>query len=107
MRVYVDLLMIGISGGLFIVPLYAMMQKRAKREQLARTIAVNNIINAIFMVVSAIAGMILLGLAGVSIPLFFFILAVINAFVALYIFRQVPEFMQCFTSWITGNRASS
>ncbi|RWX53380.1 MFS transporter [Photobacterium chitinilyticum] len=107
MRVYVDLLMIGISGGLFIVPLYAMMQKRAKREQLARTIAVNNIINAIFMVVSAIAGMILLGLAGVSIPLFFFILAVINAFVALYIFRQVPEFMQCFTSWIAGNRASS
>ncbi|OLQ79538.1 acyltransferase [Photobacterium proteolyticum] len=105
-HVFVDLLMIGISGGLFIVPLYAMVQQRIKRQQLARTIAVNNIINAIFMVMSAIAGMVLLGAAGVSIPLFFFLLAVINAFVVLYLFHQVPEFIQCFTSWFTGRCVS-
>ncbi len=105
LRVFIDLIMIGVSGGIFIVPLYAMMQKRAKKELLAQTIAVNNIMNAIFMVVSAVTGMVLLGAAGMSIPQFFFMLAMMNIISALYLFRKVPEFLQRFVAWATRKRA--
>src|SRR5688572_25308859 len=52
-RVAIDLLLVGVSGGLFIVPLFALIQQRAPRDKLSRIIAANNIINAAFMVVAA------------------------------------------------------
>jgi len=53
-RVIADLFLIGIFGGLYSVPLFAFIQKRTKPEYLARVFAANNILNAMFMVVSAI-----------------------------------------------------
>jgi len=76
--VLISVLLIGLFGGLFIVPLYALVQRRAEVEFRARTIAVINIINALFMVLSAVFAMVLLGLAGISIPVFLLILAVMN-----------------------------
>jgi len=76
--VLISVLLIGLFGGLFIVPLYALVQRRAEVEFRARTIAVINIINALFMVLSAVFAMVLLGLAGTSIPVFLLILAVMN-----------------------------
>ena len=53
-RVLFDLTMIGFFGGIYIVPLYAMVQHRANEQLRARVIAATNILNALFMVVSAI-----------------------------------------------------
>lgn len=102
-RVLIDLIGIGISGGIFIVPLYAFVQERAEPAFRARTIAVINIMNALFMVGSAITGMILLGMLGLEIPEFFLVLSIMNFVVCLYIFYQVDEFAIRFCIWILGH----
>lgn len=78
LRVVADLVGIGTSGGLFIVPLYAFIQHETPDHKRARIIAALNVINALFMVFSALAGMVLLGVAGVGIPGFFLILSLVN-----------------------------
>ena len=98
-RVVADVFLIGASGGLYIVPLYALVQSRAPAERLARTFACTNVLNAAFMVGSALFALALLG-AGASIPTLFLALALLNAAVALYIFRLVPEFTMRFVVWL-------
>jgi 1-acyl-sn-glycerol-3-phosphate acyltransferase len=99
LRLSLDLVLLGISGGLFIVPLFALIQQRSPRERLSRVIAANNIINSLFMVVAALLAIVLLQL-GLSIPQLFLATAVLNALVAAYIFTLVPEFIARFASWI-------
>lgn len=98
-RVFFDLFMLGLFGGFFIVPLYALVQMRSAEQSRARIIAANNILNALFMVLGAIAAVILLT-AGVSIPTLFAIAALINAAVAIYIYSLVPEFFIRFIAWL-------
>ena len=99
LRVLLALLMLGVFGGFFIVPLYAMMQSRSAPGHRARVIAANNILNALFMVVGALSAGALLS-AGLSIPMLFGVAAVMNAAVALYIYRLVPEFLLRFIVWL-------
>ncbi|MCG8312432.1 MAG: MFS transporter [Pseudomonadales bacterium] len=99
-RVLLDFVAIGIFGGLYIVPLYAMIQERTTAAYRARTIAALNIMNALFMVVSAISGVLFLGIFKLSIPEFFLILAIMNGVVALYIYSTIPEFAMRFIIWI-------
>ncbi|MDQ5902750.1 MAG: hypothetical protein QG672_336, partial [Pseudomonadota bacterium] len=98
-RILFDLFMIGLFGGFFIVPLYALVQLRSAPEQRARIIAANNIMNALFMVVGAGAAAGLLG-AGLSIPVLFIVAAVCNAAVAFFIYGLVPEFLLRFIAWL-------
>ena len=99
-RISADLLLIGIFGGFYIVPLYALVQQRASPEHRSRVIAGLNILNALFMVIAAVMAMLLLGPAGFSIPELFLMTAVLNAVVAVYIFTLVPEFLMRFLVWI-------
>ena len=98
-RILADLVLTGLFGGFYIVPLYALIQTRSERSHQSRIIAANNILNALFMVVSAIVSMLLLR-AGCSIPQLFLATAVFNAVVAVYIVALVPEFLVRFLSWI-------
>ena len=98
-RVLLDLALIGIFGGLFIVPLYALVQQRSNPEHGARIIAANNIMNALFMVVGALAAAGMLA-AGLTIPMLFAVAAVCNAAVALFIYGLVPEFLLRFIVWM-------
>lgn len=98
-RVLFDLAALGLFGGLFIVPLYALVQIRSNAAHRARIIAANNIMNALFMVVGAGAAAGLLS-AGLSIPALFAVAAVCNAAVAIYIYKLVPEFLVRFVVWL-------
>ena len=98
-RVLFDLLMLGMFGGFFIVPMYALVQLRSSPEHRARIIAANNILNALFMVVGALGAAALLG-EGLSIPALFGLGALLNAAVALYIYGLVPEFLLRFIAWL-------
>ena len=100
LRIVADFLLIGVFGGFYIVPLYAMVQARSAPEKRSQVIAAINIMNALFMVVSAIVGIIVLGLLDLTIPQFFLILAVLNALVAIYIYRTIPEFAMRFIIWV-------
>jgi len=99
-RVMIDIFGLSLFGGFYIVPLYALVQQRSRKSHLSRIIAGNNIINALAMVVAAVVGALLLGVAGLSIAETFLIVALLNVVVALYIYNQVPEFLMRFLVWI-------
>ena len=99
LRILFDCIMIGIFGGLYVVPLFAVIQTRCDPQHISRTIAGMNIMNALFMVTAALLGLALLK-AGLTIPQLFLTTAVLNALVAVYIFTVVPEFLLRFIAWI-------
>jgi len=99
-RIAIDLLMIGVFSGFYIVPLYALIQQRSNPAHRSRVIAGNNILNALFMVTAAVFAMLILGKAGLSIPELFMLTAILNAVVAIYIFTLVPEFLMRFLVWM-------
>lgn len=74
------LLTIAISSGVYIVPLYAIMQHRSESKYLSRIIAANNVLNALFMVVSSVSIVILLKL-NLSLLQVFLLIGFINIFV--------------------------
>lgn len=101
-RVVMDVMLIGMFGGFFIVPLYALVQQRGEPSHLSRVIAGNNILNAVFMVAAAIIAVIMLD-RGLNIPQLLLLMAIFNAAVAVYIFGLVPEFLMRFIVWILVN----
>ena len=102
-RVMIDLFLVGVSGGVFIVPLYAFIQSRSEEGECAQSIAANNIMNALFMVASAAVSILVLSVLEFSIVELFAILAVGNFIVAIYVYRQVPEFTQRFISYLLSH----
>jgi 1-acyl-sn-glycerol-3-phosphate acyltransferase len=98
-RIVADFVLVGVFAGFYIVPLFALVQSRAPKNELSRVIAGNNIINALFIVAAAAFG-IGLGAAGLSIPQIFLVAAILNAAVAIYIYTLVPEFLMRFLSWL-------
>jgi 1-acyl-sn-glycerol-3-phosphate acyltransferase len=98
-RILADIVLIGVFGGFFIVPLFALIQTRCDPKHVSRTIAGMNILNALFMVGAAGVAIVLLG-QGFTIPELFLVTAVLNALVALYIFALVPEFLMRFLAWL-------
>ncbi|WP_172145665.1 MFS transporter [Pseudomonas tumuqii] len=98
-----SILGIGLFGGFYIVPLYALIQSRTAEHERARVIAANNILNALFMVVSAIASILFLSVAELSIPQLFLVIALMNVAVNSYIFKLVPEFSMRFLIWLLGH----
>ncbi len=98
-RLILDILLIGVFGGFYIVPLYALVQHRSCEKRRSRIISANNILNALFMVVSALFALFVLSM-GVSIKVLFLCLAILNTLVAVYIFTLVPEFLMRFMTWL-------
>lgn len=98
-RVLMDIMFIGLFGGFYIVPLYALIQQRSHRSKLARAIACNSVMNAIFMVMSAVVAGVMIYF-GFSIAQMFLAMAIMNAVVAIYLFRLVPEFLMRFLIWL-------
>lgn len=99
LHILVALAVIALSGGMFIVPLYAILQVQSPPEERSRIIAANNIVNALFMIAASLLAALMLG-AGFSIPQLFLVTAVLNALVAVYIYTLVPEFLMRFLCWM-------
>jgi len=98
-RILADILLLGVFGGFFIVPLFALIQTRCDPQHVSRTIAGMNILNALFMVASAGVAVFLIK-RGFTIPEMFLTTALLNAVVAIYIFSLVPEFLMRFLAWL-------
>jgi acyl-[acyl-carrier-protein]-phospholipid O-acyltransferase / long-chain-fatty-acid--[acyl-carrier-protein] ligase len=90
-RILADLFGIAASGGVFVVPLYALLQARTEREHRARAIAANNIINAAAMVISSAVTMALIA-AGVSVPELFLLTGSATILVAISFWWMLPRF---------------
>jgi len=98
----VNLVLMAFFGGLFIVPLYTFMQTNSDESKRSRIIAVNNIVNALFMVLAGGLG-IALDAAGFGVMEGFKILAILNLIVAIYILSQIPEYFLRLISWLLAH----
>lgn len=101
-RIALDLTLIGVFAGFYVVPLFAFVQARAPREKLSRIIAGNNIVNALLIVLAAGFGL-GLGALGLNASQIFLAAALLNIAVAAYIFTLVPEFLMRFITWVLVN----
>ena len=99
-RVIADLLLIGVFGGFYIVPLYALIQHRTEPRYRSRVIAANNILNAFFMVAAAALAVAVLKGLGLTVPQLFVLMAALNVGAATYIYALVPEFLMRFLVWL-------
>ena len=100
-RVMADLALLSLSAGLYSVPMYALIQLRSQPSHRARIIAANNILNALFMIASAVIVGALLK-TGLTIPQVFLAMALLNALVAIYIFALVPEYLLRFIAFVVA-----
>lgn len=90
---------LGMFGGFYIVPLYALIQSRTDNHERSRVVAANNILNSLLMVISAIFAMLMLGVVGISIPQLFLVVSLLNVLFAGYLFMAVPEFIERLRYW--------
>ena len=100
-RLMADLALLSLFAGLYSVPMYALIQLRSEPSHRARIIAANNILNALFMIASAVIVGALLA-AGLTIPQVFLVIGVLNALVAFYIFMLVPEYLLRFVAFVVA-----
>jgi hypothetical protein len=94
-RVMADLLLLSLSAGLYSVPMYAFVQRLSRPTHRARMIAALNILNALFMVLSALLAGALLA-AGLTIPEVFLCVGLTSAIVTLLMLLAVPALRQGF-----------
>jgi 1-acyl-sn-glycerol-3-phosphate acyltransferase len=101
-RILVDLGGIAVCSGLFIVPLYTLIQQRTDEHIRSRVIAANNVLNACFMVVSLVF---LAGLAKLRFTVLgmFMALSCLNLLVGLYIYTLIPEFFLRFLAYLVNH----
>ena len=102
-RMMLDIALISAFGGLFVVPLQALIQNRSEEKIRAQIIAANNVLNALFMVASAIFAILALVVIKISLVEYFLALALMNILVAGYVYSQVPEFVLRLFIWILGH----
>jgi acyl-[acyl-carrier-protein]-phospholipid O-acyltransferase/long-chain-fatty-acid--[acyl-carrier-protein] ligase len=88
-RITLDTLLMAASGGVYIVPLMALLQHRSEVAHRSRNIAASNVVSALFMAVAAalVAGAFQIG---VTIPGVILALAIASGAVAIYITRLLP-----------------
>ena len=98
----IDLVLIGMFGGFFIVPLNSMVQQRTSGDKRARVLSVNAIINAGFMVGGSLMGIFFLSFLGWSIMEFFIAVAIMNLLVVGFVFIRIPEFFTRFSTWLSN-----
>ena len=89
-RMLIDLLLLSACGGLYSVPLYAIIQERSAPAERARMIAANNVVNALAMAAAAVVTA-LLALVGVAPVTILLLTAVANFAVAIWIMRILPQ----------------
>jgi acyl-[acyl-carrier-protein]-phospholipid O-acyltransferase / long-chain-fatty-acid--[acyl-carrier-protein] ligase len=101
-RLSLDLFLIALCGGFYIVPLYALIQARSESSHRARVIAANNILNACLMVAASVI-VSLAYVAGFDISDIFIGLTIAHTAVALYICKILPhEVLKAAGRWIAS-----
>lgn len=99
-RMLMDLFLLAICGGIYIVPIYVTLQAASELKQVSRIIAANNIINSIFMSLGMLAVWGLLALH-FSLITIFTILAYFNLLVAIYSCKLIPDAVtRTFIKWL-------
>ena len=89
-RFFIDMIILGVAGALYVIPLYAALQNRIDRTHRARTMAALNIMNAFFMVVSSLFTIALFHFE-IATHYIFASVGILNGVVTLYASLYIPE----------------
>ncbi len=92
LHVLIDVLLMGMMGGLYIVPLYVILQEYSELKSRSRSIAANNIMNACFMVISALVTMAMLS-KGFSLFSLYAMLGVVNALIMFFLYYRYARYV--------------
>jgi MFS family permease len=99
-RILLDCFLLGAFGGIYVVPLFALIQTRSEPSHLSRTIGGMNILNALFMVVAALIAMVLLSI-GLSVPGIFLFTALANFALLVLLCVVQPEYLREARRWLS------
>lgn len=91
MRFYFDLFLIAFFGGIYSVPLYAILQHQSSEKNRSQNIAVNNIFNSIFIIGASVLLYSLQSLLKLDFASIFSILGILNLSTAIYSIFLLPE----------------
>ena len=100
LRIAADCALLGMAGGIFVVPLFALIQTRSERSHLSRTIGGMNILNSLFMVVAALVAMLLLQ-SGLTVPQIFLATALANGVLLVGLCVREPVYLRALRDWLT------
>jgi len=100
-RIVLDLTLIALFSGFFIVPLNTFIQERTAASERSRVIAGGNILSSLFMVAASLLLVAFLA-ASLTIPHVFLVLAVLNAAASFYVYKVLPEFWFRFVAWVVA-----
>ena len=100
-RLLGDIGLIGLFGGFYIVPLYVLLQTRSEKSHQSRVIAANNIMNALFMVASAVFSIFIFK-QGYTTPQLFLATALLNIVITIYLCTRQPEYWRTFVTWVNS-----
>ncbi|AKH36682.1 MULTISPECIES: acyl-[ACP]--phospholipid O-acyltransferase [Nitrosomonas] len=89
-HILLDLLAIAICGGVYVVPLYALVQRYSEASHRSRVMAGNHIINAFFLVISAMTISLMLA-SNFSVAEVFLTIAILNGLVMIYLSSLLPQ----------------
>ncbi|QFT53577.1 MFS transporter [Microbulbifer sp. THAF38] len=95
--------LLGISGGVFIVPLYTIMQDRTDRAVRAQVLSLNNVMNALFTTIITLINIFILDVVKITIPQLFILMALINFAVMALLFYRLPEFIVHLLIWLSSH----
>ena len=98
-RISVDFMALAVFSGFFTVPLYTLIQQRTTNQERAGVVAGNNIINSFFILLSSVV-LIAFRSVGLTIPIIYGVVALMNLAVSFYIYQLLPEFMLRFCAWL-------
>jgi acyl-[acyl-carrier-protein]-phospholipid O-acyltransferase/long-chain-fatty-acid--[acyl-carrier-protein] ligase len=92
LRLLLDLFLISVAAGIYVVPLYALLQARAEPAQRTRTLGANVVLNALGVLIALIVGWALL-MTGAGVTALLLITAAGSLVVAWLVMRRLAAYV--------------
>jgi acyl-[acyl-carrier-protein]-phospholipid O-acyltransferase/long-chain-fatty-acid--[acyl-carrier-protein] ligase len=94
------LVLLGLSGGLFVVPLNALLQQKSADSEKGRVLATNNFLNTVGVMLASATLWLLRDRAGLSIERVIFLCGAFTLLANVYVLAILPDFLIRFTLWL-------
>lgn len=92
--------LLGFAGGMFIVPLNALIQQKSDKEEKGRILATNNFLNTMGILLASFAIWLFRDQLDIQANQILFIFGLVTLAVTVYMLRVLPDFLIRFTLWL-------
>lgn len=89
-RLMIDIFALSFFAGVFVVPMYAVLQRISKRQYRSRIMACNSVINSVFMVSATISSILFVGALRMKMGTLFLLVNIFNIGFAAYLLKSLP-----------------